>query len=341
MKELYICPSTLALGYKTYSPVALKRLFGGKKVSPFLDFSFEEHNNRQEIFHNMGHTSISGLHEKFFGVLDRNHIRLAKRNEQSTYILKPAPWNYSLPMRAKLPVNEHLTMQIASQIYKIETPANGLCFASDGQPVYITRRFDINTDGSKIAQEDFAVLLKKNELSDGTHFKHKGSYALIAEKVKQYIPAWHIALERLFQLILFNYLYGNGCAHLKNFSLQRKGEDYLLSPTYDLLNTAIHIDKNIFGLEDELSPALEKSNVYAQSGYPCKIDFIHFGELIGLKAKRIEKILNPFMEIPTEVFSMIDRSFLNSNMKQNYRHVILERHCRFLRKGDSYGIRLI
>ena len=77
-------------------------------------------------------------------------------------------------MRAKLPVNEYLTMQIASQI---------------------------------------------NELSDGAHFKHKGNYALIAEKVKQYIPAWHIALERLFQLIIFNYFYGNDCAHLKNFSL--------------------------------------------------------------------------------------------------------------------------
>lgn len=36
MKELYICPSTLALGYKTYSPVALKRLFGGKKSSTFF-----------------------------------------------------------------------------------------------------------------------------------------------------------------------------------------------------------------------------------------------------------------------------------------------------------------
>jgi len=35
MKELYICPLTLALGYKTYSPVALKRLFGGKKFHLF------------------------------------------------------------------------------------------------------------------------------------------------------------------------------------------------------------------------------------------------------------------------------------------------------------------
>ena len=42
MKEITKCPSTLALGYSAYSPIAIKRLFDGKKVSPYLGFEIEE-----------------------------------------------------------------------------------------------------------------------------------------------------------------------------------------------------------------------------------------------------------------------------------------------------------
>ena len=42
MIEIKNCPSTLAEGYDTYSPQAVKRLFAGKRVSPFLDFNINE-----------------------------------------------------------------------------------------------------------------------------------------------------------------------------------------------------------------------------------------------------------------------------------------------------------
>ena len=35
MKDIKICPSTLAEGYDTYSPIAIKRLFDGHRVSPY------------------------------------------------------------------------------------------------------------------------------------------------------------------------------------------------------------------------------------------------------------------------------------------------------------------
>lgn len=47
--------------------------------------------------------------------------------------------------------------------------------------------------------------------------------------------------------VVFNYLFGNGDAHLKNFSLQAtSGGDYVLTPAYDLLHTSIHIDDGDF-----------------------------------------------------------------------------------------------
>lgn len=96
MRKLFVCPATLAPGFTTYSPIALKRLFNERKVTPFLNFNFDDDDNRQEVILNMRYMSASGLQEKFSGVLDGNHIRLTKTNEQGTYILKPIPWDYSL-----------------------------------------------------------------------------------------------------------------------------------------------------------------------------------------------------------------------------------------------------
>jgi serine/threonine-protein kinase HipA len=47
-----------------------------------------------------------------------------------------------------MPANEHLTMQIARQVYGIETAENALIFFKDGAPAYITKRFDVKEDGN-------------------------------------------------------------------------------------------------------------------------------------------------------------------------------------------------
>lgn len=52
-------------------------------------------------------------------------------------------------------------MQIAWQIFKIETAENGLVFFKNGIPAYLTKRFDVKKDKSKLSVEDFASLMKK------------------------------------------------------------------------------------------------------------------------------------------------------------------------------------
>ena len=154
MREIQVCPSLLVDGFSTYCPKASRMLFDGRKVSPWLDFNIEDELHTELAQRNMQNLSISGAQEKLAAVIDGGRIRLAKEGEQSTHILKPAPVDMvSLPKQ--IPMNEHLTMQIASQVYGIPTAANGLCFSADGQPVYITRRFDVQADGTKMAQEDF------------------------------------------------------------------------------------------------------------------------------------------------------------------------------------------
>ena len=334
MVEIKYCPSTLAEGYNTYSPPAVTRLFDGKKVSPFLNFNINELKQSDVIVRAMQRISVSGVQEKFSGLIDQNTIRIAESNERSSYIVKPAPWDETIATRKQIPANEHVTMQIAQQVYGIVTAENGLCFTKDGQMVYVTKRFDILPDGTKAEMEDFATLVGRNEQTNGTYFKYSGCYEDIAKCIRKSIPAWMVDMERFYELVVFNYIYANGDAHLKNFSVIRQGRDYRLAPAYDLLNTSLHVIGDDFGLDGGLSPDIEKSDVYDRTGHPCRLDFERFGAQIGLTNARIKRVLDKYMLIPELAAKLIGNSFLNDKMKRKYLRLVDERVKRFVRKSD-------
>ena len=334
MIDIKHCPSCLDDGFITYSPKAARILFDGHKVSPYLDFEFDGVRDRQLMIEAMHRISVSGVQEKFPAVIEKGHIRIAGDDEQSTYILKPAPWDETLRERKQIPANEHLTMQIASQVYGIKTAANGLCFTPKGKIVYITKRFDVLPDGSKLLMEDFAAVIGRNEQEDGTEFKYRGCYEDIALAIKKNVSAWMVDMERFFELVVFNYIYGNGDDHLKNFSLILQEQDYRLAPAYDLMNTSLHVLGDDLGLNGGLSPNIEKSDEYNRTGHPCRRDFERFGERIGLVASRANRILDKFMRMPESAMGLVDRSFLNDNMKRYYLRVVNERIARFNRVSD-------
>jgi serine/threonine-protein kinase HipA len=317
--------------FDTYSTLAAKLLFNGEKVNPILDFDIDEFRNVGEIADAMHRISVSGVQVKFPAVIDSGKIRIARSNERSTHILKPAPWDNTLLDRKLIPVNEHLTMQIAGQVYGIQTAANGLCFTSKGQPVYITRRFDILPDGSKIQMEDFAAAIRKNEKNAGSQFKYNGCYEDIAKAIRANVAAWMVDTERFYELVVFNHIYANGDAHLKNFSLILSGNDYRLAPAYDLLNTSLHVNGDDFGLDKGLSPEIERSDVMERTGHPCRLDFERFGNKIGLIERRMTKILDKYTTLPEAARCLIDQSFLPDKAKRNYIRIVNERISRFNR----------
>lgn len=79
----------------------------------------------------MHRISVSGVQEKFPAIIDNGKIRIAPDGERPTHILKPAPWDKTLRDRKQIPANEHLTMQIASQVYGIQTASNGINASAD------------------------------------------------------------------------------------------------------------------------------------------------------------------------------------------------------------------
>ena len=314
-----------------YSPRVLKTLFFGKQVSPYLDFSIKGLKQSDAAVSAVERISVSGVQEKFPAVIDGGKIRLALGGERSTHILKPTPWDETIATRRHIPANEHLTMQIASLVYGIQTAANGLCVSSDGQLVYITRRFDILPDGTKAEMEDFASVCGRNEQTDGIHFKYSGTYEDIAVGIRKYVSGWMVDMERFLDLVVFNYIYGNGDDHLKNFSLIRQGEDYRLAPAYDLLNTSLHVQGDDFGLDGGLSLSLIRSDEYDRTGHPCRADFEQFASLIGIVPVRAAKLLDRYMAVPEETLSMLRSSYLPEKMQRLYLRIVKERVARFSR----------
>ena len=317
--EINVCPGTLAEGFTTYSPTCLKRVFDGRKVSHVLPYNAPDvsEEDAEKFLQNRKRLSISGVQEKVSLLLEKNNLRLTEEGEQGTYILKPIPRD--LRKVAQVPANEHLTMQIARQVFDINTAENALIFFKNGEPAYITKRFDVAEDGKKIGNEDFATLAGKTAETAGPNFKYEYSYEEMADLVQQYIPAAMVELEKLFSLIVFNYLICNGDAHLKNYGvLETKQGDYILSPAYDLINTSLHVDDTAMALDEGLFKDDYTTESFEANAFYAYDDFYEFGLKIGLVKSRIIKILNKFRSNSKRVQSLTERSFLNDEMKKAY-----------------------
>jgi serine/threonine-protein kinase HipA len=319
MEEIKYCPGTLAEGFNTYSPSCLRKLFNNKKVSPVLPYESPQQNEEVvELFmENRKRISISGVQEKLSLLLETHTLRLTQEGEQGTYILKPIPRD--LKKVDQVPANEHLTMQIAQQVYGINTAENAMIFFKDGTPAYITKRFDVRADGGKWGKEDFASLAGKTTDNAGANFKYSYSYEEAGLLIQKYVSAWRVEIEKYFSLLLFNFLFSNGDAHLKNFSLLESASgDYLLSPAYDLINTRLHVDDTDFALDKGLFADNYKSEGYKKKGHAGKTDFIEFAKRIGIIESRIEKLLFPFLEKQPGVETLIKRAFISEVDKRGY-----------------------
>lgn len=310
--EIKYCPGTLAEGFNTYSRTCLNRVFHGKAVNHFLPYDSPASNpETDEVFEqNRKRMSISGVQEKYAVLLEKNKLRLNIEGERGTYILKPIPSVGKKP--DQMPANEHLTMQIARQVFGIETAENALIFFKDGSPAYITKRFDVKDDGTKRAQDDFASLAGRTPQTHGEHYKYLGNYLELFQLMQTHLKPYKIEAPKLLKILVFNYLFSNGDAHFKNFSLlETPMGDYRLSPAYDLLNSRIHIEDNDFALDDGLLPRnLAQGNI----GFR----FTKLAEGAEISEKILNDIMTMMLSKSDVVEKMIAASFLNDATKRNY-----------------------
>ena len=322
-------------GYDSYSPIAIKNLFDGRQVSPFLDYTpIDDDNNsaaQEEFLHNQERISLSGVQPKYSMIVRNGKLALTQKGEQGHYILKPKLSDFR--NRIYSSANENLTMQIASQVFGIETAANGLCFFKGGEPAYITKRFDVKPDGTKRRKEDFASLAGLTTQNGGKNYKYEYlTYEECGELIRRYLPAWKVETLKFFDLIIFNFLICNGDAHLKNFSvLETESGDFRLSPAYDLINTKLHVDDRIFALDK----GLLKDNAAESMPYGMtnSTTFREFGKRLGLPDKTIRRELDKFCTSYPLLDTLIANSYLSDELKENYRNMYLGRRDSYLKIG--------
>ena len=320
MRPITVCPSTLAPGFSTYCPLAKRLLFDGKAVShifPEMSPKDLDADRLQDTVQHIGRISLSGVQPKFSAIVGEDlSLRYTRDNERGHFILKPQPSSYHIINREFCAANESLTMQLASQVYRIETAANGLCFYENDETAYITRRFDIH-GGGKYRQEDFASLMGLTKSNGGADYKYsRASYEDCADVIRRHVKAYRIDLLRFFRLVLFNFISLNDDAHLKNFSLINTGNEYRLTPAYDLINTSLHlVNHRIFALDKGLfKEGMQLSDVRQV----CRKDFEEFGHRIGLNDKTVQRELDFFAAAHPEAEQLIDRSFLSEELKKQY-----------------------
>jgi serine/threonine-protein kinase HipA len=290
-------------------------LFNRSKVSPQLDFNWEDISKKIDG-QPMGF-SISGIQRKGFIGKPRGVELVPKMDvdEKSRYIIKPMLSRFDLPGQS--PANEHITMQIAKQLFGIKTAECAFMNFANGTPAYITRRFDYDDNGEKLNQEDFVSVLQ------AAH-KYKS-------KTYQDVGEWLDPLNRVdfLRILIFNFLTGNGDAHLKNFSLLETADsDMMLSPSYDLMNTKIHVKDNLLALN--LFKEFEQTSLTLGEKYNYKSkDFIEFGERLKIREANITKIIDLFNKKEGEILAMVDKSFLSDDAKKLYKANVVENYKLF------------
>jgi serine/threonine-protein kinase HipA len=319
------CPSTLKSGFATFSPAALRRIFFGKKVSHILPFLPPEKDEKvnEAFIENRTRLSISGVQKKLSLRLDKNKLSLTKAGEPGQYILKPIPDDVRKP--DQVPANEHVTMQIAEQIFNIQTAANAMIFFQDDQPAYITKRFDYKPDAqlpngqdSKSGVEDFASLAQKTKATHGVDFKYDASYEELFQLLKQHVGPYRIEAQKLFRLILFNYAFSNGDAHLKNFAVREtEGGDYILAPAYDLLNTRIHVNDQDVALRNGLFNEYDTES-FKKNAFYAFDDFFELGTRAELPDSIARTEIKSFLASRERVSDLVSRSFLEDSIKSKY-----------------------
>ena len=293
-----------------------KKLFDKAKVPAVLLFDAPKSDNLETFQEYSKRLSISGVQLKYSLRLENSGLRLNDRNGQ--YILKPVPPAKQLIHLDDAPENEHLTMQIAQQFFNINTAANALIHFKDSQPAFITKRFDVKPDGSKYMQEDFAQLTNRTKHTHGETYKYEGSYEDIGILIKMFVAAAVPVLEKFFQLVVFNYVFSNGDAHLKNFSLIRDDNgEYLLAPAYDLMSTVVHTPHESDTALDLYEGDI-KSPHYLIYGYYGRENFMELAKRLGIVETRAARILDQFNSKKNEITTFVNSSYLSKGVKKLY-----------------------
>ena len=267
--------------------------------------------------------SVSGVQEKVQLKRVRGGYEIVASGGDA--ILKPVPRNTAAKFAADIPINEHLTMRLAARVFGIHTAENELVALKDGEYAYLTKRFD-RREGRPIRQEDFCQLSGRSEETHGSNYKYDASYEELADLMRRFCPSAAVENPKVFFIILFNYVFANGDAHLKNFSLfQSPQGDYILTPAYDLLNTMVHFPNDPSATALDFFCDGHFTSRYEELGFYSSADFVELGRCFGVGEAEVRSMLADFPARSAEVEAEIAKSLLSDEAKSRYLSIFADR----------------
>ena len=287
MNKCLYCYKPLAEGEVDYHKACARKIFESTTV-PTLPYTRA---NIRELAREIvtASTTVTGVQAKLSLDISRGHA-----GEQTDRF-------------ANLPENEDLTMHMA-EAAGIKTVPHSLIRFADGELCYITRRVDRTKKGAKIAMEDMCQLSERL-----TEDKYKGSYERIAKLIRQCSSAPLLDVVNFWEAVLFSWLTGNADMHLKNFSLFRPADNYMLTPAYDLLSTALAMPED----DEELALTLngKKKRIRRE-------DFEKAMRDSGMDEKAMENLFVRFSKAIPKWHELIEASFLPLELQETYHEKI-------------------
>lgn len=306
MSKCLYCNKELLPGELDFHASCAKKFFG-VSPAPTLDYTRADMDSlAAELIQSQ--TTLTGVQPKISLHLNehKGSSRLTVVGLWEGYILKPQTEMYPF-----LPEIEQLTMCLAEQ-FGIQVVPHSLIRMKDGELCYITRRIDRTSLGEKIPMEDLCQLSERQ-----TEYKYKSSYEQVAKVIRKFSSVPEMDLTRYYELLIFCWLTGNNDMHLKNFALYNPtGDEFRLTPAYDLLNAVIVNPRDI----EELALTLN-----AKKRKIKKEDFVQAMQKSGISDKVIDNIFHRVIKKFAEWQPIIQQSFLPPEFQEAYWELVKER----------------
>ncbi len=305
------CYRPLEKGEKDFHSKCAKKFFGTEKV-PVLEYTIEDL-EKLAMLVIKDQTSLTGVQPKLSLHLNEHEgsQRLTIVGLWGGFICKPQTIQFEL-----MPETEDLTMHLA-ELAKIDVVPHTLMRMDDNSLCYLTKRIDRSSTGIKIAMEDMCQLTERQ-----TEHKYNSSYERIAKAILKYSSMPKMDVTNFFEIVLFSWITGNNDMHLKNFSLYEPMDGTIrLTPAYDMLNAAI------------LNPLDDEELALTLNGKKKRIkrsDFISSGLTMGVENKTIERLIQKYARLLPKMNEIIDKSFLNDELKGKYSDLIGRRISRIM-----------
>ena len=280
--------------------------FFGKPVPPVLEYSFDQ---MQDLAAQVIQTQVTipGVQAKLSlglksGDTKAQPQKLTLVGVLGNYILKPPSRSYRC-----LPELEDLSMHMAEDA-GIHTVPHTLIRLASGELCYLTKRIDRDGD-TMYHMEDMCQLTGRL-----TEAKYRGSYEQIAKTILQYSTDPVLDAIAFFEQLVFSYLTGNNDMHMKNFSLFKDPQrGYVLSPAYDLLASALVVEKDTEELALTLSGKKRKLK---------RLDFEKAMLAFRLDKRMIENLFTRLARSVSRWHERIELGFLPSDLAEMYHELI-------------------